>query len=997
VITALPTSGWAQSANSSGIAGVVKDSTGAVLPGVTVEASSPALIEKVRTAVTDGQGQYKLVNLLAGTYTVTFSLPGFATVRQEGVQLQTNFTADVSVAMPVSGVAEAITVTSASPVVDVQNVVQQRVVTAEMIQNLPTGKSEFNLAVIIPGLMIGPTFRASGQDVGGNGAVSPNTTSLHGSKTADSNELLNGLPSNTINAWSTSGMQTDPGIVKEYAYELGSNTVENPTAGVRINWVLRDGGNKYNGMFFTTYGNHALQSDNLTPELQARGLKTVNGTDKIWDLNPSFGGPLRQDKIWFFLSARFWGANDRVTNSWWAKDVTAPVYTPDLSRPAIDGAEMKSATFRPTVRVTPRNTVSAFLFDMGRCFCQNGVSSVVTPDATTQAIHAVNLYGQFTWTSTLTNKLLLQAGTQIYHFDQRFLPQDEIQPSMFSYTETSTGLKYGAAPSYTRHDDRTYNQMLTLSYVTGSHALKTGLSLQSGNRGNDLQVNQSVNLNLLNGQPQSIVQYAAPYFNRKENLNANLGLFIGDQWTLKRLTLNLGLRFDYLHESVPAECYDATPFVASRCFAAVDNVPNYKDLDPRVGMAWDVFGNGKTAIKGSASRYVQGDTLSIATANQPLLTSVNTVTRTWSDKSGTFNPYNDCNLSNPLANGGCGQINNLNFGGSNVTTTYAPGVLTGFGHRISNWEEALTAQQELMSGVSVSAGYTHRSYGNLLVTQNVSAPAGDWTPYCVTAPVDSRLPGGGGYPVCGLYDVNPAQFGKVNNVIDFASKFGGISEVYNGLDLNMNAHLPHQVSLTAGLNSGTSYQTIVGGKISEVYSRTDTCALAQDPSLTWTSNPISSGSAIVTNGGQGQYCKINVPWLTQFKASATVPLPWWGFQTAATYQSMPGPPITAVWAAPNSAIAPSLGRPISAGANGTLPINLVAPATLFEPRLNQIDFRLSKLLNFGRMRAQLNMDLFNALNGSPVLVVNTTYGPNWTQPTYILAGRILKFGAQIDF
>ena len=154
-----------------------------------------------------------------------------------------------------------------------------------------------------------------------------------------------------------------------------------PNRRVRINWVLRDGGNKFTGMFFTTYGNHALQANNLTPELQAQGLKTVNGTDKIWDLNPSFGGPLRQDKIWFFASARLWGANDRVTNSWWATDVTSPAYTPDLSRPAIDGAEMKSATFRPTIRVTPQNTVSAFLFDMGRCFCQNGVSSVVTPDA----------------------------------------------------------------------------------------------------------------------------------------------------------------------------------------------------------------------------------------------------------------------------------------------------------------------------------------------------------------------------------------------------------------------------------------------------------------------------------------------------------------------------------------------------------------------------------------------------------------------------------------
>jgi hypothetical protein len=332
-----------------------------------------------------------------------------------------------------------------------------------------------------------------------------------------------------------------------------------------------------------------------------------------------------------------------------------------------------------------------------------------------------------------------------------------------------------------------------------------------------------------------------------------------------------------------------------------------------------------------------------------------------------------------------------------VTTTYAPGVLTGFGHRINNWEETLSVQQELRSGVSLTAGYFHRSYGNLLVTQNVSAPAEDWTPYCVTAPVDPRLPNGGGYQVCGMYDVNVAQFGKVNNVIDFASKFGGISEAYNGIDLNMNARLPHNVGVTAGINSGTSYQTVSNGKISEVYSRTNTCAIAQNPSLTWTSNPLTSGSSAITNGSQGQFCNVNVPWLTQFKASATVPLPWWGFQTSATFQSMPGPPISAVWAAPNSVIAPSLSRNIAAGANATLPINLVAPATMFEPRLNQVDVRVSKIFKAGRTKTQLNLDLFNALNVSPVLVENTTYGPNWTQPTYILAGRILKFGAQINF
>ena len=990
LFTSIPATAWAQNANTSAIAGVVRDTSGAVLPGVTVEAASPALIEKVRTAVTDNQGQYKIVNLLAGTYSVTFTLTGFTTVKREGLELHTNFTADLSVALPVSGIEETVTVAASTPVVDIQNVVQQRVINAEMIADLPSGKSEFNVAVIIPGMMIGPTFRASGQDVGGNGAVSPNTTSLHGSKQTDSNELLNGMPSNTINNWDTSGMQTDPGIVKEYGYELGSNTVENPTAGVRINWVLRDGGSRYNGIFFGTYGNHALQSNNLTPELQAQGLKTVNGTDKIWDVNPSLGGPILQDRLWFFTSGRLWGSNDLVTNAWWAVNPASPVYTPDLSRPGIDGAEMKVFNIRPTWRVSPKNTISGFFNDMGRCFCQNGVSPIVSPDASTQTIHAVNLYEQVTWTSTLSTKLLLQAGVQAYHFDQRFLPQANITPDLFSYTEVSTSFKYGAGPTYTRHNDYTYNQNASLTYVTGSHALKVGFANQSGRRLNDLVVNNSVDLNLSQGRAQSLVEYAAPYYHREEDLKANLGVFAADQWTVKRMTLNLGLRFDYLNEAVPGECFGATKFVGARCFDAVNDVPNYTDLSPRLGVAYDLFGDGKTAVKASLSRYVAGDTLGIATANQPLLTSVNSVSRTWTDPSGTFNPFNDCNLSNPLANGSCGQINNLNFGSPNITTTYAPGVLTGFGHRVYNWEQTVSVQHELRSGVSATVGYFRRSYGNLLVTQNVNAPAADWSPYCVTAPLNAALPNGGGYPLCGLFDINPAQFGKVKNVINFASNFGGVSEVYNGVDVNVSARLPHNVALTGGINSGTSFQTLSSGKVSEVYSVTDVCAIAGDPSLAWTTSSITSGS-------QGQFCHVQAPWLTQVKASATVPLPWYGLQTSGTFQSLPGPPITAIWNAPNSAIAPSLGRNLSEGVNALLPINLIAPGSQFESRLYQVDLRLSKILTVGRTRTQLNFDLFNAFNASSVLVENTTYGSNWLQPTYILSGRILKFGGQVSW
>ena len=186
----VPASALAQAS----ITGVVKDASGAVLPGVTVEASSPALIEKVRSAITDGAGQYRIVDLRPGVYAVAFTLPGFSTLRRDNVELTGSFTATVNADLRVGGVEETVTVTGESPVVDVQSATKQRVLTAEVIEAIPSGRSQYNLGVLIPGASV-----TGGQDVGGSaGLDAAFAMTIHGS-TADSQRITqNGITLGTI-------------------------------------------------------------------------------------------------------------------------------------------------------------------------------------------------------------------------------------------------------------------------------------------------------------------------------------------------------------------------------------------------------------------------------------------------------------------------------------------------------------------------------------------------------------------------------------------------------------------------------------------------------------------------------------------------------------------------------------------------------------------------------------------------------------------------------
>ena len=401
----LPVVAWAQ--GTSGIAGAVRDTTGAVMPGVTVEAFSPALIDKVRTVVTDEQGLYKIVDLRPGTYTVTFTLTGFSTVKRDGLELTTGVTATVNADLRVGGLAETITVSGQSPMVDVQNVVQQRVITTAVLESLPNAKSIQSLAALIPGLSA--DAGSSGHDVGGTLGDIPTGFSIHGGRTTDQHIFYDGMRTNNANTVGYGGGNSqsiffNPAAVQEISMEVGNLSIQSESGGVVINVIPKEGGNTFAASFLANGTNGSLQSDNLNDDLRARGLTAVSNIKNVFDLNGTLGGPIVKDKLWFQMAYRRWGTENYVAGRYFSQDPLAWIPVPNLSRQAYDQNMHRSINGRLTWQVDRRNKISVAVERQNQCVCYSGLinfsgaTGSVSPEAST-VTNTLSTYGQIKWTN----------------------------------------------------------------------------------------------------------------------------------------------------------------------------------------------------------------------------------------------------------------------------------------------------------------------------------------------------------------------------------------------------------------------------------------------------------------------------------------------------------------------------------------------------------------------------------------------------------------------
>jgi hypothetical protein len=993
LLLAAATPGRAQSLGT--VAGAVKDTSGAVLPGVSVEVASPALIEKTRSAVTDGSGQYTIVNLPVGTYSVTFSLQGFGTIRREGIDIAANFTANVNGELKVGAIAETVTVTGEAPIVDVQSATTVRAVTPAVIRAVPIGGTMYQYAAMNPGVTL--SGGASVVDVGGmSGSNVAAQLSAHGGAPGDEAQMLDGIKVGNMQSNSgRTGYTYSPLLFAQVDVLVSGQQGDSPTLGVQTNAIPRSGSNVFSGTILANGSKPSLQSNNLTSRLQATapdlnqiapwGLTLTSSMKALGQAAGSLGGPIKKDRMWFY--AAFFASTNQsyVAGLYYPVDPAARVRVSDVNNPAYDDQYVWDTTSRFNISLSPKLQLTEFNEWQRKWYNHYTIAGNISPEATPKVFWPRHFH-QGTMSYTATNRLLFEAGLNYQEADDEILPRPG---EYYGIPITETGgtfggvivppMTYGGFAGITYEpDQRIIAGKAAMNYVTGTHNTKIGMDLQRGHRGR-------INPNFSNFLAYRTTNYVlnqvtvfAPSGSYQSNLDYNVGLYAQDRWTTRRLTLSGALRLEIQSESYePYTTPGPSPYLPTRVpqsFPGVQ-VASWRDLDPRFGFAYDLFGNGKTAIKASAARGVVQEGLNTAELLNPAVAISTSVARTVTDRD--LNGLPGCDLTNPLANGECGAWLTTGFGSQLPSTTQDPATLRGWNLRPWNWEFTAAIQHELMPRISIGLTYYRRINGGFLATINTADVAADFTRLPVVVPVDPRIPVSN--QTLTVYDINPIlksglPFNTTSNQITFAENYGEQRQHWNGFDFTASARLKSNTTMQGGITFGKTMN--------------DNCGLiAAAPQLV--------GSTPV------EYCHNESGWQPQGKFLANYELPWWGLRVSGNFQSLPGPAIQAGLIYTGAQLAPALGRTFSAGAAGQKTVNAFVPNAVFGDRLNQLDIRFAKIFKIGNGTLDADFDLYNAFNSDASLSLTNSYsgtnGGAWLKPTAIIQGRIFKAGIRWDF
>jgi hypothetical protein len=984
----------------STISGVVKDVSGAVVAEASVEVASDVLIERTRSAATNGEGRYTIVDLRPGTYVVTVTKAGFATMKQT-VVVPANVTVPVDAELKVGAVGETVSVEAREATVDVENAAHPLTLTRNEMDVLPTGRYMQSIASYVPGAHLNLP------DIGGSQQIEQNYVSVHGNGSVHDIYMLDGLLVNTTYADGQIQQYIDNAAIQETTHQTSNVTADASGGGMFLNLVPKDGGNDFHLQLFAggSGGNGIWQSSNLDSTLAARGLSGQDKIVKINDIDGSFGGPIKRDKLWFLMTGR-----RQVTFT------QAGASTYPNGSPGIQDGYIYAGSMRLTYQANAKNKLSAFWLRNWKFkaheILDGGQEGYIPADPSTSATQRnqwpMYYILQTKWTSTVTPKLITEVGMSISHLDYNDWYQPGIEQAPFTqqwYALTTARdqgtLRRYFAGRYQQYFQTTRNFFSASgTYVTGSHQVRFGIQDSFGPARASYTANGDGYMTFTNGVPTSFTAYNTPVY-AWPRLNADLGWFAMDTWRFKRLAITAGIRWEYLSAEISAENAPAGRFVTARSVPnttcqTVKGMGCWGDWAPRLGVVYDVFGNHKTAIKAGFGKYNSQYSTGFTNNLNPMALVTQTVAWNFPSPTAAGSPCAPTTFAGVVAPNpncyptgsfsGVGALPGVGGGTLGPTTNPAFGsVAAGTGvnldpnwHRDYNYQYNAGVQQELHQGITLNANWYRRSmYQQTLVT-NYAVPFSAWTPVTITNPLD-------GTPIT-VYNLSKPAPAPVLWQTNAPQSL--VKNVYTGYEVSVVARLAHGIF------------GVFGWTIDRDLDRS--CAQSAGAASAIAGNKLNDPNSL-------RYCDMfgnlyqdlgkvpSPPWQNEFKAQGSMLIHWGIYGSISfysnRYQGSFTPlgstgavvnngylartwTITAATKYPTNCVGCTPGALVDPGLlQGAEVINLVAPGQVLTPRLNQFDVSFKRTFKFKEKYVlEPTVQIFNLFNSNAATTESTALG-----------------------
>jgi carboxypeptidase family protein len=919
------------------IGGTIVDASGAVLPGVTVTLSNPGTIGGNQEAVTDARGAYQFTRLVPGSYSVKAQLGGFRPTVQENVVVNADATARVDLKLEIGQLEEGIIVKGEAPLLDTTTALNQTVMSRDLIDSLPARNDIWSIARTAPAILINK------YDVGGSEAYQQANVTSHGSSGDENAYMIDGMNvSDSSGAGSVLVAYFDSTSFQEINYQTSNAPPERSQGGVVYSMITKTGTNTFQGSYTLTGASHAMGFNNISPALRtqliaaipARVLAVnpniVPGADilNIFDSSVSLSGPIMRDKLWFATTAKYGKLNQYRLGS----------YDPNGTL-VLDDNRMRDVSAKISWQATKNGQLSHYysLSNKGQ-FHRTG--NATTDFADSRSMYHLDMYipiNQVKWMTVLSPKMVVDTAVSFLggHFPSP--PEPEVRPGDIARYDSVLRNHTVANPNYSDRPLRRSVWLSSLSYVAGSHDVKVGyqfMRLRHELLTYSMSDFQAV---YRNGVPDSVNTYNTP--THSVQFIQTQSAFIQDKWKpMRKLTVNLGLRFEYSYGRQEKTCQVATVFVQqSQCFPAINGAPDWKNLVPRLSAIYDVFGDGTTALKLSANRYDIQPGIAVVDRLNPVKPTSDT--RSWTVCAA--GQTSGCDLNGD----GIPQLNELGPStGFNLGTNnrYASGL-----KQARSNELAAEIDRQLPWDLMVSLGFYYRNTRNNIGSRNLAVPLASYIPLQVTEVTSGRQ--------VTVYNQAPALRGKFDIVWDNLPE---LDSHFHGVDLTFNKRLSHRWMLMGGLSIGKNFGDIYGG-----------ASDLNNPNFTFRRGVIGS----------------DVP--VTLKASGLYQLPY-GMSMSGSVQHFTGfPENTIVLVGSNTVSLTQVSQSLVVEPRGTTRL----------PNVNAVDVSVRKAMRIGGFKVEPVMDVFNLLNNASIQARTTQLGPTYGQAANILRGRLIKLGANVNF